>query len=282
MKAEVERVRRKHPESLDAYDLYLKAVPMVYSADVPSYSNAIKLLDQAVALDPRFAPVLAAGAWAHEKRLTFGGVAPAGVDDKAMAIDLARQALAADPDDAMVLAIAGWFFILLLDDFGGGLTLSKRALALNPNGLLLLHFGGIAHGYCGDLDESIACHTRALQISPGALDTYMNLTGLAFAHIYAGRFEAAIECALQSLDTHQNWELTFECLAIAYAHLDRMEEARDMVRRVVALRPEPAGPWVVSRPFPFPERMAYWNDGRAKAWQSYNEHSAANARQVRR
>ena len=58
-KAEIERARRKPPESIDAWDLYVQALPLVYAANVPGYTDAIVLLDRAIALAPDYAPALA-------------------------------------------------------------------------------------------------------------------------------------------------------------------------------------------------------------------------------
>ena len=54
-KAEIERARRKPPESVDAWDLYVQALPLVYAANVPGYTDAIDLLDRAIALEPNYA-----------------------------------------------------------------------------------------------------------------------------------------------------------------------------------------------------------------------------------
>ncbi|HVY20271.1 MAG TPA: winged helix-turn-helix domain-containing protein, partial [Bauldia sp.] len=88
-RAELERSRRKRPENLGAYDLYLRALPLLHVLGVQRlehYDEAIDLLDRAIALDPGFAPVLALAAWAHEKRLTRSGTPPPGVDDALSAI----------------------------------------------------------------------------------------------------------------------------------------------------------------------------------------------------
>ena len=44
--AEVERVRRKRPESLDAYELFLRALPFVYGMNPDGYAEGIALLEQ--------------------------------------------------------------------------------------------------------------------------------------------------------------------------------------------------------------------------------------------
>ena len=51
-RAEVERVKRKRPDSLDAYDLVLQAQPDVYSGMPAQVTKALVLLERALALDP--------------------------------------------------------------------------------------------------------------------------------------------------------------------------------------------------------------------------------------
>src|SRR5262249_37486073 len=57
--AEIERVRRKRPESLDAYELFLRALPFVYGMDPDGYAEGIALLERAIGINPEFAPAIA-------------------------------------------------------------------------------------------------------------------------------------------------------------------------------------------------------------------------------
>ena len=52
--AEIERAKRKRPESLDAYDLYLRALPHAYVPMPGEADKALRLLDQALALQPDY------------------------------------------------------------------------------------------------------------------------------------------------------------------------------------------------------------------------------------
>ncbi|RWN04651.1 MAG: transcriptional regulator, partial [Mesorhizobium sp.] len=54
-KAEIERVRRKRPDSLDAYDLVLQAQPDVDSGMPEQVTRALVLLERAIALEPTYA-----------------------------------------------------------------------------------------------------------------------------------------------------------------------------------------------------------------------------------
>ena len=173
-KAEIDRTRRKRPESLDAWDLYLQALPLVYGARVQGYTEAIELLDRALVLDPTYGPALALASWAHEKRKTYRR------RSHRPAWTTSRQALDARPARRLkpilttpwrwpCSAGSGFSFAGTMAD----LRLCARAVELNPNNRAVLDLGAVAQLYAGDLDQAIAYGMRALQLSPGAPDAYM-------------------------------------------------------------------------------------------------------------
>jgi adenylate cyclase len=74
-RAEIERARRKPPASLDAYDYLLRAVPAVIANTPAEAGAAIKLLDEALRLDPEYAyaHALIATAYGQIYRSAAGG-----------------------------------------------------------------------------------------------------------------------------------------------------------------------------------------------------------------
>jgi hypothetical protein len=52
---ETERARRKRPDSLDAYDLFLRALPFAATAMPDNADAALSLLEQAIGLEPDYA-----------------------------------------------------------------------------------------------------------------------------------------------------------------------------------------------------------------------------------
>src|SRR5262245_44379843 len=62
-RAEIDRVKRKRPDSLDAYDLVLRAQMDVYSGMPERVTRALVLLERAIELDPAYA--LAHAAMCH-------------------------------------------------------------------------------------------------------------------------------------------------------------------------------------------------------------------------
>ena len=71
--AEIERVRRKRPEHLDAYDLVLRAMPLALTAMPEGASQALPLLERALALEPDYALAHGYAAWCHEILFVRGG-----------------------------------------------------------------------------------------------------------------------------------------------------------------------------------------------------------------
>jgi len=128
--SEIERSRRKHPENLDAYDLYLRALPHMISAMPADARIAADFLKDALKLDPNYAAAHAVLAWCHEICFMRGGHDEA---DKAAGVRHARAAITSGTDDATALAIAGFVMGYLGKDPKAALGAIERALSLNPS-----------------------------------------------------------------------------------------------------------------------------------------------------
>lgn len=238
--AEIDRARRKRPDSLDAYDLYLRALHLTQGqriVRVEDYDEAIRLVERAIALDENFAPALAQAAWWHEKRLTRVGHAPPGVDDAAAAVDLAERALAADPNDAMVLVVAGTIAITIRHDFDAGFALVQRAVALNPNSVIILTTAAYFYFYREDFEAANACALRALLLTPGAPEVVWTHVNLARSYLSAGRFEEALTWSLRAVQSPTAVDFAHCLLAAAYIGLDRPNEARTALATARSLWP---------------------------------------------
>lgn len=234
-KAEIERARRKQPGSLDAYDLYLKALPLFRGTSPEVRTEAIRLLEEAVRLDPGFATALAYAAWAYERQETFGtGATPA---ERARALQLAEAALVAGPDDPLVWAISA----LVLMAFGGQwqrcLAMMDEAVAVNPNNATVLSLTAFCNMMFGDLDFGRDLFFKAFQNSPGALDNYELLVGVGLSELFRRQYDEAVLWSLRSVAANGDWLAAYWTLAAAYAHLDRLEEARAAVAAMLERAP---------------------------------------------
>jgi len=74
--AEIERVKRKRPENLDAYDLMLQALPHVNAAMPEEARIAVPLLERALALEPDYGLAHGYLAWCFEVLFVRDGLDP--------------------------------------------------------------------------------------------------------------------------------------------------------------------------------------------------------------
>jgi adenylate cyclase len=119
--AEMRRSAARPPTDLTAYDLYLRAYAMFLSSRV-RVPEALRLLEQAIARDPRYGPALAwAGLCCYA--LLVDDRSEDRKADRLKGADFARRALEAAGDDPGVLANAAG------EDIGSMIALVDRALA---------------------------------------------------------------------------------------------------------------------------------------------------------
>ena len=187
--AEIERAKRKRPENLDAYDLYLRALPYAMVFMPGDADKALPLLRQSLELEPDFAAAHAAAAWCHEQRYLRGGLDPA---DKTAALAHARAALEAGADDAGTLATAGFVIGLVDHDYDTAMNAIDRGLAMTPSSALALSLGSVILGHAGRTAEAIEYAERALRWCPLDRTVSLPYVGLGIAYCAAADWEAAI------------------------------------------------------------------------------------------
>jgi adenylate cyclase len=260
-KAEIERARRKRPESLDGYDLFLRALPHAYAMRLDDNSKALQLLEEAMRLDPGFVPARAFAAWCYEQRLTRGWPT-AREGDAAIGLMLARSVLSAETDDANAIAIAGFVVVMVGRDFDVGLAALRRAVDLNPNNTFILMNSGWANAFAGDLGEASALLSRARTLNPNDPAAFFVITGLGMVSLLSGRYGEAAELAARSAALYGEWDATYCVLCVALAHAGRIDEARAAAAKLVALLPGATiSGWASKLPLSDPERVAIVKEG---------------------
>ena len=234
--SEIERASRKPTESLDAYDLYLRALAQSYRFSEEGLAQAVSLLRQALAIDPSYAPAAAFVGWCRmfQRVQGWGAVSEAEV---AEGVSLARQALEAARDDPEVM----WQTAYPLFYFTGETALAEavldRALMLNSNAATAWICRGNIHALRNQPEAAMEDLDRAQRLSPFDPFGYVNAWGFAIAHIAAGRFEQAIQWADRALHDQPRFIIAIRAKIAANAHLGRLDEARAECARMLALYP---------------------------------------------
>ena len=232
--AEIERARRKRPDSLDAYDLYLRALPYAFTPMPEDADKALPLLGKAIELEPDYAAAHAIIAWCHEARYLRGGMQE---ETRIAALRHARLATAGGSDDAAALATAGFVIAVCGRDYETALAAFDRSFALSSSSALALGFSSIVRAWKGDDAIAIEHGERAIRLSPFDPLLYLPYGGLAYAHFAAGRFKETVAAA--SLATQSNPRFTVPIIlhAAALDCLGRSEDAKPVVQRLLELQP---------------------------------------------
>ena len=232
--AEIERARRKRPESLDAWDLYLRALPFAATAMPDDADKALPLLEQAIGLEPEYAVAHAMIAWCHEQRYLRGGMR---AETRAAASRHARAAIAAGGDDAPALAMAGFVIGVVEHDYETALDALDRSLALSPSSALALGFSSIIRAWTGADPISIGHAETAIRLSPYDPLIYLPYVGLSYAYFFTGRFEESLTAAGRAAQANPRFSVPAIFQTAALASLGRDGAAAASARRLLELEP---------------------------------------------
>lgn len=237
-RAEIERARLKPPDSLGAYDYYLRALAAYHAWTKQGNDQALALLDKALQLDPNFvaAVILAENCWGLRYTRGWSPVKEA-VEQSTR---LARLAVQLNPDNPDALAVLGRRTASINHDYAGAMLLAEQAVAGNPNSSFAWRHAAWAFAFCGKPEKALAYFERALRLSPREARTHDLAgpnNGIALALIQMGRDREAVAAARasiqQSPDSAGGWRMLTSALAL----LGKLDEARDALLRVLELDP---------------------------------------------
>jgi TolB-like protein/class 3 adenylate cyclase len=230
--AETARSAGRPTDDLTAYDLYLRAYAIFWSS-ARQIPEALRLLEQAIARDPRYGPALAWAAICCNRLLTDGrSEDPAA--DRLKGADLARRALEVAGDDPGILANAAYALAYYGEDIGAMMAFVDRALMLNPGYARGWHISGLLKLWAGQPDIAIEHADAALRLSPRAR-VGAPLVTIGRAHFLSRRFVEAEPKLLLAIQEDSSDPTPYRWLAACYAHMGRLDDAREVVARLRAI-----------------------------------------------
>ena len=252
-RAEIERSRRKRPDSLDAYDLFLRALPLAATAMPDDADKALLLLEEAIRLEPDYAIAHGFIAWCHEQRYLRGGLH---TETRQAARQHAHAAITAGGDDAMALALGGFVIAVMERDYPTALDALDRAIALSPSSAIAFGFSAIVRAWMGDDATAIIHANMGIRLSPYDPLIYLPYVGLAYAHYFDGDWNEAAQAANKACQSNPRFSVPCYLLAGALFRLGRIEEGRTAADRVAELQAGFTVSGLVSRGITTPERIA--------------------------
>jgi TolB-like protein/class 3 adenylate cyclase len=232
---EEQRVLSKAPESMEAYDLVLRARDLLGRFERVSNREARELAAKALQISPSYAEAYVVLAEAEYDRATMGWV-----EDPAEAVrraeDAARRAIALDDPGASARAhgTLGNLYSLTAN-LDAALVEADLAIELNASDARAHSLRGGVLLWLGRIDESIASGEEARHFDPRL--SWENGFNLAFAYYLAGRFRDAAATADVVAPRQPDNVFLAALRAAAYGQLGQAEEAQRAVETVRRLDP---------------------------------------------
>lgn len=235
--SETARARLKPTASLDAYDLYLRALPELYTLSEASYRKAEHLLRRAFALDPDYADALTSLAECLLRQCLNGWVSLRDMNSVMVeALMLARRAASADPRNGPALATTA-NALTINGQFDEAFEMAQRALHVQPNAADVRRLCGVVLVQCGCGDDAIPHFEAAMRLSPVDPRRYLMLNGITMAHFFERRFEEADIWARRAIAEMPNWAVVRRYRASLLAHLGLIDEARLEIEALSRIQP---------------------------------------------
>ena len=237
-KAEIEKIKRRSSDNLDAWSYYKRASGLlsIKGWHRETFEEASGLLDDAIALDPEFAiahaylsVILALG---H-----MFGLAPEDENPERRAVEEAERAMEIDGRDATVLGYSG----CALCDVGQidrGIGILERALEADPSNAQAWVAMGTALISRGKARQGVEMLGHGMRISP--LDNRLAYwgTNLAYTLFRLRRIEEAEREARLACRRDDKLYMARVVLAIILAEQNRIAEARQSIAEALRIRPK--------------------------------------------
>jgi TolB-like protein len=235
-RAEIERARRKLPASLDAYDYVLRALPHIVANTVVEADAAVKLLDEALRLDPHYAHAhaLIAHVYGQVFRSAFG---PAREEVRMRAVAHAREAVRLGASDSTALAQAGFMLLIADKDVAGARAALDTAVTLNPNSATAFTYRALVLALAGESQPAIDDASYALRLSPLDPLNYLPHMAVLIARLWRREYDDAIASGHKAIELAPQYPMGYAWVIVAECERGDAVEAERQARRLADVLP---------------------------------------------
>jgi len=216
------------------WDLLARGWRLWYDLNDESLAKGETIARRALDLDPSSsdAHTLLAGILCH--RVVMGYVR----DEKTLieANQLAKRAVALNDRSEWAHNTLGIIY-LMFGNHDLARSECERAVELNPN-------FSLAYGHLGSVfsfsepEEAIKYSEKAIRLNPLDPSIFFRFSSISIAHYVAGRYDEAVEWGRKAIQRRPDYRGPYLTLVCSLVHLNRLEEAEEVVGHFLAFRPE--------------------------------------------
>ena len=179
-----------------AFDFYLRGRNYMYTMTRRDYEHAIRMFEQAIAVDAKYALAYAglADAYSHLYRY-----ADATQKNVRKSVEASEKAIVLDPDSGEAHASRG-LSLFISSQFEMAKKEFERATELNPNLFEAYYYYGLACSSNSEFETAEKMYLKAMEVNPA---DYQSPLFLAQAYTSMGRKHDEMRVRLGALDTIQ-------------------------------------------------------------------------------
>jgi TolB-like protein/Tfp pilus assembly protein PilF len=227
-RSERERVARKRPDNLDAWESYQRGLWHVSKVEAAENALAMRFFERAIELDPSFAAAHAAMSFALRAQAIIFRPQAERQTWLPRAMEHARRAIALDHADAFghsSLAVA----LVHAGRHEEALAAAEFALTLDPNSSRAYYCRGFALAFGGRPQEAIGSLMMAMRLSPLDPFTPLFLNVRARAYYHMEDYPAAVATARQLCRSFPNFQNAYRTLVAALGQIGEAVEAQSVM-----------------------------------------------------
>jgi adenylate cyclase len=228
--AEQQRVLRKPPERLDAWEAYQRGLWHFHRYRPDENKTAMAFFSQAIALDPNFAPGHYGYALALQWDIWHFSSRPF-LEVQGTAREEAQIAVSLDDNDAMAHAVLA-HMMMWGSEWEAAIAEARTAVALNPNSAFVISMLGCVLGFGGYREEALDRLQQAMRASPHDPLIWLWSLWCAVLQFFSRDFVAALQTLRQVVRLRPGYGPPYEYIAASLAYLGQSDEAREALERI--------------------------------------------------
>jgi TolB-like protein/cytochrome c-type biogenesis protein CcmH/NrfG len=242
--AENFRAQRKPPDSLDAWDLVMRALSHYWRVTRQDNVVAQALLQKAIEIDPAYGQALGVLATSYTFSAHMGWADMTGMAEIAERAALA--AIQADDGDPWAHLALGSVF-LFRRRFEDSLAEFETALRLNPNFSLAQGYYGLTLSYCGRWEEGELAARRALRLSPRDPFSAVYYGIAAYAHYLGRDYPEAMRLAREAIRQRDDFVGAHRVLTAAAGMAGQNGVAKSALQELRRAQPNISLAWIAKQ-----------------------------------
>ena len=260
-RAEQDRAMRKEVGNLQAYDYVLRGNAYHHLMTKDDNIRAKQNFEHAISIDPNCAPAYAGLAWVLVHDFNQWGAGPEVLEQ---ALDYAKKAVRLDDSLAKAHMVLGDVYLWSKQN-DQAVDEGRKAISLEPS-YADGHFAlAVFLRYAGHPKEALEEHEKALRFNPMYGHRLYYLT-LCHTYYMLKQYEEAVKAAQQAATRGANHFSIQRSLAMAYAQLGCIEDARRHAADVLEINPNfSINAWAERTPYKNQADLEHCIDGMRKA-----------------